>query len=209
VLWWASHHRTHHKLSDQPGDIHSVKQDGFFYSHMGWIMTSEHDATDWAKIKDFASYPELRWLNRWHLVPPIALAVLLFAIGGWHALLWGFFVSTTLLWHGTFTINSLSHLFGWRRYPTTDDSRNNPLLALVTMGEGWHNNHHHYQGAANQGWRWYELDLSYLVLRALAAVGLVWDIRTAPAHVVAGERKRPRHPVPVAIPVAARLDRAA
>jgi stearoyl-CoA desaturase (delta-9 desaturase) len=206
VLWWASHHRTHHKLSDQPGDIHSVRQDGLFYSHMGWIMTDEHEPTDWARIKDFASYPELRWLNRWHLVPPVALAVGLYLVGGWHALLWGFFVSTTLLWHGTFTINSLSHLLGRRRYETTDDSKNNWVLALITMGEGWHNNHHHHQSSANQGFFWWELDLSYLILRAMAAVGLVWDVRRAPAHIVAGDRRTPRL-VPLA--TAVELDRAA
>jgi stearoyl-CoA desaturase (delta-9 desaturase) len=192
VLWWASHHRDHHRLSDQPGDVHSVRQDGLFYSHMGWIITSEHDQTDHEKIRDFSMYPELRWLNTWHLVPPIALAVVLFLIGGWHALLWGFFVSTTLLWHGTFTINSLSHLFGKRRYPTTDDSRNNWILALVTMGEGWHNNHHFHASSANQGFRWYEIDLTYYGLKALEAVGLIWDVRKAPAHIVAGEHRTPR-----------------
>src|SRR6266508_3984683 len=134
VLWWAAHHRKHHKLSDQPGDVHSVRQDGFWHSHAGWILSPQHDDTDWARIKDFQKFPELRWLNKYHVVPPIALAVgLYFFAGGWWGLLWGFMVSTTLLWHGTFTINSLSHVFGSVRYETTDDSKNNLALALLTM----------------------------------------------------------------------------
>src|SRR5205823_1518659 len=127
------------------------------------------------RIRDFAKYPELRWLNKYHLVPPVALAVLLFLIGSWPLLVWGFFFSTVLLWHGTFTINSLSHVFGSVRYKTTDTSKNNFLLAMLTMGEGWHNNHHYYMSTANQGWFWYEIDVSYYVLKALSLVGIVYD----------------------------------
>jgi stearoyl-CoA desaturase (delta-9 desaturase) len=188
ALWWASHHRVHHKLSDLPGDVHSVKLNGFWQSHVGWILSRKYEETEFDKVKDLAKYPELRWLNRFHVVPAIALAVGLFLIGSWWALLWGFFVSTVLLWHGTFTINSLSHVFGGRRYATTDESRNNALLALITMGEGWHNNHHYYQRSANQGFFWWEIDLTYYVLRALAVVGIVWDVHTPPAHVLAGSR---------------------
>ncbi len=190
VLWWAAHHRRHHKYSDTPKDVHSPRQYGFWWSQIGWILAPDFNTTDMTRVPDLARYPELRWINRYHLIPGITLAVLLFLVGGAHALIWGFFVSTTLLWHGTFTINSLTHVFGRRRYLTTDDSRNSFILALITMGEGWHNNHHHYQSAAQQGFRWYELDLSYLVLRLLGALRIVWDIRKVPPHVVSNQPKR-------------------
>jgi len=178
VLWWAAHHRHHHRYSDHEQDIHSPLQKGFWWSHAGWILCDKYGATRYDSIKDFARYPELVWLNRFHLVPPVLLAVALFFIGGFSMLVWGFFVSTTLLWHGTFTINSLSHVFGTRRYKTTDTSRNNWFLALITLGEGWHNNHHFYQNTANQGWFWWEVDLSYYSLKAFSWVGLVSDLRT-------------------------------
>ena len=184
VLWWASHHRWHHLYSDTPKDIHSPKQRGFWWAHVGWILCHRYDATDFKRIKDFAKYPELRWLNRYHLVPPLALAALLYVVGGLPALVWGFFVSTVALWHGTFFINSLAHVFGSRRYETSDTSRNSMLLALLTLGEGWHNNHHHYQSTANQGFFWWEIDVSYYVLRAMSWVGLVWDLRLPPARIL-------------------------
>jgi len=177
VLWWAAHHRHHHRYSDAPEDIHSPVQKGFWWSHAGWILCDKYGATKYDSIKDFARFPELRLLNRFHLVPPVALAVALYFLGGFSLLVWGFFVSTTLLWHGTFTINSLSHVFGKRRYKTTDTSRNNWLLALITLGEGWHNNHHYHQNTANQGWFWWEVDLSYYSLVALSWVGVVKDLR--------------------------------
>jgi len=183
ALWWAAHHRVHHKESDGPGDLHSAKQSGFLWSHLGWILARDFEDTDLQKIRDFARYPELVWLNRWWWVPPIAVGALTFAIGGVFGLVWGFAVSQVLAWHGTFTINSLTHLFGRRRYKTGDDSRNNWLLALVTLGEGWHNNHHHYQVSARQGFRWYEVDITFYVLRAFAAVGLIWDLHGVPDHV--------------------------
>src|ERR1700722_11857916 len=145
VLWWAGHHRLHHKLSDQEGDVHSVQRDGFLWGHLGWIFSKKFEETDSERIKDFTKYPELVWLDRYWAVPPAAFAVVLFLMGGPLALVWGFFVSTSLLWHGTFTINSLSHMFGSRRYAIADNSKNNGLLAAITMGEGWHNNHHYYQ----------------------------------------------------------------
>ena len=182
VLWWAAHHRRHHKLSDQPGDYHAPRY-GFWWSHVGWIVTRDFEGTDLDKVKDLAKYPELRWLHRWWLVPPVALGVATFLIGGWWALVWAFLVSQVLAWHGSFTINSLTHIFGKRRYATDDDSRNHWALALLTMGEGWHNNHHHYQVSARQGFRWYEVDVTYYCLRALAAVGLVWDLHGVPDHV--------------------------
>ncbi|HUJ62503.1 MAG TPA: acyl-CoA desaturase [Kofleriaceae bacterium] len=183
VLWWAAHHRVHHKMSDGPGDLHSVKQSGFWWAHMGWILARDLEGTDLSRIRDFAKFPELRWLDRWWWIPPLATAAVTFALGGWFALVWGWAVCQVLCWHGTFTINSLSHIWGRRRYATDDDSRNNFVLALITMGEGWHNNHHHYQVSARQGFRWWEIDVTYYVLRALAWVGLVWDVHRVPEHV--------------------------
>jgi stearoyl-CoA desaturase (delta-9 desaturase) len=183
ILWWAAHHRRHHKYSDQPEDIHSVRQDGFWHAHVGWILAKDYEQTEYDKIKDFAKFPELVWLNKLHLVPPIALAVALYLVAGGWGLVWGFFVSTTLLWHGTFTINSLSHVFGKRRYATTDDSKNNWLLALITLGEGWHNNHHHYQRSTAQGFYWWEIDITYYVLKVMSWLGLVSDLHTPPKHV--------------------------
>jgi stearoyl-CoA desaturase (delta-9 desaturase) len=183
VLWWSAHHRDHHKFSDQPEDLHSPLQKGLWWAHVGWILCPKNDATKFDRIRDFAKYPELRWLNKWHILPPVALAVLLFLVGGSGLLVWGFFVSTVILWHGTFTINSLSHVFGSTRYRTTDTSKNNFLLALLTLGEGWHNNHHFYQSTANQGWFWWEIDGSYYALRVLSLFGLVWDLRTPPKHI--------------------------
>jgi stearoyl-CoA desaturase (delta-9 desaturase) len=178
VLWWAAHHRDHHKFSDTPQDIHSPLHGGFWWSHVGWILSPDFNTTKFDRIRDFAKYPELRWLNKYHLVPPLALAAVLILVGGVPLGIWGFCVSTTVLWHGTFTINSLSHVFGSRRYKTSDDSRNNVLLALITMGEGWHNNHHYYMSTANQGFYWWEIDMSYYILKMMSWVGLVWDLRT-------------------------------
>jgi stearoyl-CoA desaturase (Delta-9 desaturase) len=178
VLWWAAHHRHHHRESDTEKDIHSPIQKGFWWSHMNWILCDKYGETRYEAIKDFARFPELRFLNRFYLLPPIALAVALYFIGGFSMLVWGFFVSTTVLWHGTFTINSLSHIFGNRRYKTTDTSKNNFLLALLTLGEGWHNNHHYHQNTANQGWFWWEVDLSYYSLKVLSWLRIVSDLRT-------------------------------
>jgi stearoyl-CoA desaturase (delta-9 desaturase) len=204
ALWWAAHHRDHHRYSDMEGDIHSPKK-GFWWSHVLWILCRRYGATDESKIKDFAKYPELRWLNKYHLVPPVLLAVALFLAGGMPALLWGFFVSTVLLWHGTFLVNSLNHVWGTRRYATTDTSRNNAFIALFTMGEGWHNNHHHFMSSANQGFFWWELDPSYYLIKAFEALGLIWDVRTPPARILADTIKS-RDQAPVR---AAPQDRAA
>jgi stearoyl-CoA desaturase (delta-9 desaturase) len=180
VLWWAANHRNHHKYSDQEGDVHSPLLRGFWWAHVGWILGPDYEDTDLTRIPDMARYPELRWLNDHYLVPPVALAVLLFALGGATWLVWGFFISTTLLWHATFTINSLAHVWGSRRYETTDASRNNVWLALLTMGEGWHNNHHRYMNSVRQGFFWWEIDLSYYALLALSWCGLVWDLHQPP-----------------------------
>jgi stearoyl-CoA desaturase (delta-9 desaturase) len=183
ALWWAAHHRAHHKNSDGELDVHSVKQRGFWWAHVQWILVRKYTATDWDRVKDLAKYPELRWLNKHYLVPPLALAATLFLLGGSWALLWGFFVSTTLLWHGTFCVNSLAHVFGRQRYVTGDESKNSFLIAIITLGEGWHNNHHHYQLSERQGFFWWELDLTHMVLRALSWTGLVWDLQAPPVNV--------------------------
>ena len=184
VLWWASHHRHHHTHSDDPDDVHSPKQHGFWYAHLGWLFDPDWADTDDERIKDLARYPELVWLDRYHMLPPTILGVSTWLIGGWSGLIVGFFWSTVALWHATFTINSLAHVIGNRRYETDDESKNNWFLALITFGEGWHNNHHHYQAAVNQGFRWYEFDITYYILKAMSWVGLVSDLRTAPEHVV-------------------------
>lgn len=194
VLWWAAHHRHHHRTSDTDADRHAPKH-GFLHAHVGWILDPDNDGTDYATIPDFARYPELRFLNTAHLLAPFALGVACYAFGAWMGNAWeglvvGFCWSTVALWHGTFTINSLTHLWGRRVYPTSDDSRNSLLLALVTCGEGWHNNHHYYQAAARQGFRWWEIDLTWYVLRALAAVGLVHDLKQPPRRVLELGRAR-------------------
>ncbi len=183
ALWWASHHRMHHKFSDSERDVHSPK-DGLLWSQVGWIMCNEYDDTEWTWIRDFAKYPELVWLNKHHAVPPILLGVATYLVGGWSMLLCGFFLSTVLLYHGTFSINSAMHLFGKRRYATKDTSRNTLLFALITLGEGWHNNHHYYQSSTNQGFFWWEIDITYYVLKVLSWVGLTSDLRKPPAHVL-------------------------
>ena len=191
-LWWAAHHRHHHKYSDAPEDIHSPHK-GFWWSHMGWIMCRKYRATEFAAVKDLAKFPELLWLNKYHWVPPALLALGCYAWGGLSAVVVGFCLSTVLCWHGTYMINSLTHLFGRRRYVTSDTSRNSLILALITMGEGWHNNHHYYQSTANQGFFFWEIDLSYYVLKLLSFVGLVRDLRTPPQHVLEANRIRDGH----------------
>lgn len=189
VLWWASKHRHHHKHSDTELDVHSPRQRGFFYSHVGWIFTAEHEETDYDSIPDLTKYPELVWLNKHPYLPAAMLAVACFLIAGWPGLFVGFFWSTTVLYHGTFFINSLAHVHGNQRYVTGDDSRNNWWLAIITMGEGWHNNHHAYQRSTRQGFRWYEFDPTFYILKALSWVRIVWDLGEPPADVVANERK--------------------
>ena len=195
VLWWAANHRHHHKHSDQAEDIHSPTLRGFWWSHAGWILSTRYEDTKFEAIKDFARFPELVWLNKYFLVPPIAFFLGLFLMGGLPWLLWGGLIPTVLLWHGTFTINSLSHIFGKRRYLTTDTSKNNWLLALITCGEGWHNNHHYHQNTANQGWFWWEVDFSFYALKVLSWVGLVSDLRmpteaTRRAHLAYSDAQR-------------------
>ncbi|MEO8187815.1 MAG: acyl-CoA desaturase [Burkholderiaceae bacterium] len=194
-LWWASHHRHHHRHADTPQDAHSPRHLGFLRSHMGWFMTRGAFRTDETRVADLARFPELRWLDRYDIAVPVLFAAGLYGLGaglqhvhpqlqtsGPQLLVWGFFIATIVLFHVSVTINSLAHGWGSRRYATSDDSRNNPLLAMLTFGEGWHNNHHHYPGSARQGVRWWEIDVSYCGLRALAALGLVWDLKTMPVR---------------------------
>ena len=185
-LWWAGHHRNHHRHSDTELDVHSPSQRGFWWAHVGWIFCQKYDATDFDVIKDFAKYPELRWLDKYALLPPVVLAVGLWLSFSWVGLVWGFFFSTVVLWHGSFTVNSLMHVWGSRRYLTPDTSRNNWPLVFVTLGENWHNNHHHFQASARQGFFWWEIDFGYYGIKVLSWLGLVWDVRTPPKRVIDG-----------------------
>ncbi len=202
-LWWAAHHRHHHRHSDQPGDLHSPVQHSFWRSHMGWFLTPRAFPTDAAAIPDLVKFPELRFLDRFDIFVPVALATGLFVLGGLleehvpglgtsgpQLLFWGFFVSTVVLFHATVTINSLAHVWGKRRYNTRDQSRNNFWLALLTFGEGWHNNHHHFPGAARQGFFWWEIDLTWYALKILSFVGLIWDLKPVPDRIRRGQRVR-------------------
>jgi stearoyl-CoA desaturase (delta-9 desaturase) len=180
ALWWAARHRHHHKYSDMPQDVHSALQRGFWWSHVGWIFGDDFSDDDLERVPDLARYPELVWLDRHTVVPIVFYVGLLLLTGGMFAITWGVFVSTVLLWHGTFVINSLAHKIGRKRYVTTDESRNSLGLALITLGEGWHNNHHHYQSSVNQGFYWWEIDITYYGLRLLSLFGLVWDLRKPP-----------------------------
>jgi stearoyl-CoA desaturase (delta-9 desaturase) len=191
-IYWAALHRHHHATSDKEGDAHSPVQRGLLWSHMGWFLSQPRVAPDLARVADLSRFPELRALERYDVLAPITLTAILFAAGAalegvpalrtdrWQMVIWGFLVSTLLCFHASLTINSLAHRFGTRRYDTSDDSRNNFWLALVTFGEGWHNNHHRYPGAARQGFFWWEVDITYYALRTLAALGIVWDLRPVP-----------------------------
>ena len=202
-LWWAAHHRNHHRHSDTPLDQHSPVVHGFWRSHMGWFLTRRGFRTDYARIPDLMKFPELRLLDRFDTLVPVALAAGLYALGAWledtaphlgtsggQMLVWGFFISTIVLFHATVTINSLAHRFGSRRFETRDDSRNNLWLALLTFGEGWHNNHHFFPGSVRQGFRWWEIDLTYYVLRTMALLRLVHDLKPVPEWVAAQARAR-------------------
>jgi stearoyl-CoA desaturase (delta-9 desaturase) len=200
-LWWAAHHRHHHVHADAPDDAHSPLQHGFLWSHMGWFLCRINFRTRTELVKDWLKFPELRFLDRFDIIVPALLAVFLYGLGealavlkphwdtnGPQMLVWGFVISTVVLYHATFTVNSLAHVWGVRRYATRDSSRNNALLAALTLGEGWHNNHHHYPGCARQGFYWWEFDPTYYALRLMATLGLVWDLKPLPAHVRDGRR---------------------
>jgi stearoyl-CoA desaturase (delta-9 desaturase) len=184
-LWWAANHRDHHRYSDTVDDVHSPRR-GFWWSHVGWFLCRRFDATHLDRVRDLAAYPELRWLDRWHLVPPTLLGVAICLVGGASGLLVGFFLSTVLLYHGTFLVNSLAHVIGKPRYETGDDSKNSWVIALLTMGEGWHNNHHAYPSSTRQGFFWWEFDPTYYALVVLSWLGLARDLRQPPARMLAG-----------------------
>lgn len=188
TLWWASKHRHHHRYSDTEADVHSPRHDGFWHAHVGWIFVPQWDKTDFSTVPDLTAYPELVWLNKYEHVPTLMLMALCVLIGGWSGFVVGFCWSTVATWHGTFMINSLAHVHGNQRYVTGDDSRNNWWLALITLGEGWHNNHHAYQRSTRQGFRWYEIDVTFYVLTMMSWVGLVWDLGAPPPEVVRNER---------------------
>jgi len=192
-VWWAAHHRHHHAHSDTAVDVHSPVQHGFIRAHMGWFLSKKGFTPDLKCVRDLMKFPELRWLDRFDILVPVALAAAIFGTGivlehtapqlgttGWQMLVWGFFVSTVACYHGTYTINSLSHVFGKQRYRTGDQSRNNWLLALITLGEGWHNNHHHYPSSCRQGFYWWEVDITYYMLKLLSWLGIIWDLRAVP-----------------------------
>lgn len=186
VIWWAAIHRHHHLHSDTEHDVHSPRHHGFWYSHVGWIFNPSSWKPDYGTVRDLTKYPEIAFLDRFTYTPAFLLGFAMWLWGGWTMLVVGFFWSTIALYHGTFFINSLAHVKGSQRYLTGDDSRNNFLLALVTFGEGWHNNHHHYQSSTRQGFRWWEIDLTYYVLKLLSWTGLVWDLRAPPKAILEG-----------------------
>jgi len=202
-IWWSSHHRDHHRYSDEKPDIHSPVQRSFFWSHMGWFLSERGMGTNRKSVPDLLKVPELMWIDKWHLFGPLTLIAAMYLLGwalqtwapglhtnGLQMVVWGFAISTAVLYHGTFTINSLAHTIGSRRFRTSDDSRNNFFLALLTLGEGWHNNHHYYPGTARQGFYWWEIDLTFYTLLVMEKLGLVWDVRRVPESVYAAAKKQ-------------------
>lgn len=190
-LWWAGHHVSHHKYADRDGDPHSPMVSGLYYAHIGWFLNdTRYDAVEATNpvVRDFADVPEIAWLERYYFVPPLTLAAALFALGGLPWLAWGFCLPTMTLAHATFAINTVNHLWGSRRFETRDESRNNVVTALFAAGEGWHNNHHRYQRAARNGFYWWEFDPTWYVIRAMEALGLVWDVKPVPARIYAEAR---------------------
>jgi stearoyl-CoA desaturase (delta-9 desaturase) len=205
-LWWAAHHRAHHQHADTEDDLHSPIKRGFWWSHAGWFSCDASFRTQIHRIKDFAKYPELRWLDRYDIFAPILLLTLLFVAGemlaayapaletnGLQLIVWGFVISTVILFHSTVTINSLGHIWGKKRFNNKDESRNNAVLALLTLGEGWHNNHHRWAVSARQGFYWYEIDITYGILKIMSWMGIVWDLNPVPAHVLEEGRRADTH----------------
>jgi stearoyl-CoA desaturase (Delta-9 desaturase) len=195
-IWWASHHRHHHRHSDTELDVHPPKIYGFWWAHVGWVLSTDYLKAKFELMRDFLKYPEIVWLDKFHLIAPISLGIGTYYLGvalesyypsletnGLQMLICGFFLSTVLLYHGTFSINSLCHLFGKKRFETGDDSKNSFILAIITLGEGWHNNHHRYPGSERQGFYWWEVDIAHYTLRILAFLGIVWDLRSPPERI--------------------------
>lgn len=187
-LWWAGHHVNHHRYADREGDPHSPWVSGVYYAHIGWFLhDTRHDRLEATNpvVRDFSKAPEIAWLDRFFFVPPLVLAFGLFAVGGFPWLVWGFCLPTVTLAHATFSINTVNHLFGSRRFDTIDESRNNALTAFFAVGEGWHNNHHRYQRAARNGFYWWEFDPTWYVIKAMAWAGLAWDVQSVPDRIYA------------------------
>ena len=194
-LWWAAHHRRHHRHSDTDQDIHSPHAKGVFWSHTLWFMTDYAVPTLLKEIPDWLKFPELRFINRFDWIPVLVLGYGCYLLGSWDwfhsatglnsltTFIWGFLVPTVCLYHATFAVNSISHLFGKKRFDTGDESRNNGLVALLTFGEGWHNNHHFFPGSARQGFFRGEIDITYYFLKVMSCLGLVHDLRPVPAWV--------------------------
>lgn len=192
-LWWASTHRDHHKYAETPLDPHSPVSHSFFESYVAWFRRPRHAACNLDAIADFARFPELRWLDRYYWVPFYAGAALLFfaahygllgrGIDGASALLWGFYVPCCVVLHATSMINTLAHMpslpGGYRRYEVADRSVNRPALALLTLGAGYHNNHHRFAAAARAGFAWYEIDVAYWILRALQGARLIREVKSS------------------------------
>ena len=185
-LWWAGHHVYHHKFADRDGDPHSPRVSGFYYAHIGWFLHDKKykkiDDTN-PVVRDFSKFPEIRFLDEYYYLPPLVLAIAMYAIGGFPWLVWGFCLPTMTLAHATFAINTINHLYGSRRFETVDESRNNLLTAFFAVGEGWHNNHHRYQRAARNGFYWWEIDLTYYTIAAMRALGLAWDVQAVPERI--------------------------
>jgi stearoyl-CoA desaturase (delta-9 desaturase) len=195
-LWWVAHHRQHHLHSDKDGDVHSPLTNSFWWAHCGWVFSLSSRETKAKLVPDLRRYGELRFLDDYYMLPPLALAASTYLLGvalarlapdthtsGPQMLAWGFFVSTVLVHHGTYCANSFGHLTGSRRFDTRDGSRNNFVVALLTFGDGWHNNHHHYPPSARHGFYWWEIDVTLYVLKCLSLLGLVWDIKTPPGRI--------------------------
>jgi stearoyl-CoA desaturase (delta-9 desaturase) len=202
-IWWAGHHVNHHKYADRDGDPHSPMVSGVYYAHIGWFLNdTKHDKLEANNpvLRDFSKIPEIAFIEKYFFLPPLTLAIAMFAIGGLPLLVWGFCLPTMTLAHATFAINTVNHMFGSRRFETVDESRNNPVTAFFAVGEGWHNNHHRYQRAARNGFYWWEFDATWYVIRAMKAVGLVWEVQAVPkriyeeARVVKAKRAMRRAP---------------
>lgn len=196
-LWWAAHHRHHHRFSDTERDIHSPKKCGFFVAHMGWLFNRKHIAIQEQYVTDLLQHKELRLMERYYYLIVAGYALCVTGIGyvchtvwptlgitAFDGFVWGFCVSTVLLYHLTFSINSLMHTIGHRVYNTTDNSRNSAILALLTLGEGWHNNHHRYPHAERQGFVWWQIDITHSVLSMLNALGIIWDLKPVPKYIL-------------------------
>ena len=192
VLWWAAHHRKHHQLSDKVGDPHNAKK-GFWWSHMGWSFSDESQEADYALVPDLAKYPELVWLDRHPFLPPFVLGLIVLLVGGWGPFFFAFGLANIGVWHLTYTINSISHAIGTRRFATEDSSRNNPFLAILLLGEGWHNNHHAFPTSIRQGLYWWEVDITYYFIKLLSFVGLARGLRYPPQSAYGHKRVRDGH----------------